>query len=176
MNTLKSQAYLVTHTVHVAYEAMHLDERNALQSFPPIYLLSFASYWQKRLVRLEFAGELKAEVRRATVSAAACWATPPNRPVATRSPTGGHTMAYSRQQAPAPMESLASAYVRLTSRSAALTNNGVFTKDNWCPRFYHILQKWVLLCKDAHAGLVVMVTYAASAGAWGGGWRLCYRP
>ena len=33
------------------------------------------------------------EVGRATVSAAACWATPPNRPVATRSPTGGHTMA-----------------------------------------------------------------------------------
>ena len=73
-------------------------------------------------------------------------------------------MADSRQQAPAPMESLASAYVRLTSRSAALTNHGVFTKDNWCPRFYHILQKWVALCKDAQAGLVVMVTYAASAG------------
>ena len=59
MNTLKSQANLVTHTVHVAYEAMHLDETNALRSLPPIYLFSFASYWQKRLVRLEFAGELR---------------------------------------------------------------------------------------------------------------------
>ena len=61
------------------------------------------------------------------MSAAACWATPPNRPVATRSPTGGYT----RQQAPAPMESLASAYVRLTSRPAALTNTLVWL--SWLP-------------------------------------------
>ena len=55
---LKSQAYLVTHTVNVAYEAMHLDETNALWSLTPIYLFSIASYWRKPLVRLEFAGEL----------------------------------------------------------------------------------------------------------------------
>ena len=59
MNTLKSQAYLVTHTVHVTYEVMHFDETNALRLLPPIHFFSIASYWQKRLVRLEYAGELR---------------------------------------------------------------------------------------------------------------------
>ena len=59
VNTLKSQAYLVIHIVHVAYEAMHLDETNALWSLPSIYLFSIAICWQKRVVRLEFAGELR---------------------------------------------------------------------------------------------------------------------